>query len=73
LTEIYQKYRTNIIKIKVNYKQFIKDYNTIIALYNEITNLKEINKTDVGVAMNMNKIANNKDLINIKDNIILVE
>lgn len=73
LTEIYEKYKTNIIKIKVNYKQFIKDYNTIIALYNEITNLKEINKTDVGVAANMNKIANNKDLINIKDNIILVE
>jgi len=74
LLEIYEKFKSNIIKIKVNYKQFIKDYNTIIAKYKQITAMKEIkDKTDISISTAINTIVTNEDLIKIKDNIILVE
>lgn len=73
LIELYEKYKDNILKIKLNYKQFIKNYNVIIAKYNELSSLKDINKTDISFTKKYNEIINNEEFIKIKDNIILIE
>ena len=70
LIEIYEKFKenNNIIKIKINYKQFIKDYKTIIAKYNELEEKKEINKTDISIINSYNEICKNEEFIRIKNN-----
>jgi DNA polymerase delta subunit 1 len=74
LLDIYEKFKdNNIIKLKINYKGFIKNYNTIIAKYNELSKKQEINKTDISILKNYSEIANNEEFIKIKNNIILLE
>jgi len=77
LVDIYNKYNSNnennIIKIKLNYKGFIKDYKTIIAKYEELQKKKEINKTDTSILKSFTEINKNEEFIKIKNNIILVE
>jgi|LakMenEpi03Aug12_release.lakeMendotaPanAssembly.Ray.scaffolds.fasta_scaffold01580_41 DNA polymerase delta subunit 1 len=75
LIEIYDKYKEEDYKIniKINYKQFIKDYNTIIAKYEELSKMKELNKTDVSIIKNYNQIIKNEEFIKIKNNIKLLE
>jgi DNA polymerase delta subunit 1 len=74
LMEVYKKYESNVIKLKINYKQFIKDYNSLIASFNQMTAMNDVKtKNDVSISTNLNKFANFKDLIEIKDNVILVE
>jgi septum formation inhibitor MinC len=75
LVNIYEKFKenNNIIKLKINYKGFVKDYKTIIAKYNELSKKKEINKTDISILKNYTEIANNEEFIKIKNNIILVD
>jgi len=74
LKEIYDKYKNRVIKIKLNNKQFIKDYKILIANYNEINNIEHLkNNNDSNKNKIINDIINKKDLIEIKDNIILIE
>jgi DNA polymerase elongation subunit (family B) len=73
LIDVYNKHKTNIIKMKINCKPFIKDYRILLAKYNELTAMKDINKNDVGIRTTINLITKNKDLIEIKDNIIIID
>jgi hypothetical protein len=75
LSEIYEKYSNRIIKIKLNNKQFIKDYKVLIAKYDDIikTSGDIRNNKDASKNKIINEIINKDDLIKIKDNIILIE
>jgi len=73
LNDLYERFKTNIIKIKINCKPFIKEYKTIITKYNEISSMKDINKNDVGIRNTINLLTKNQDLIKIKDSIIFIE
>jgi hypothetical protein len=70
LSDIYDKYPTKIIEIKLNYKAFIKDYNYFKARFN---NLAESTNLGLSEVTEQNKIIKNDVFIKIKDNIILKE
>ena len=72
LKEIYMKVN-GIMKIKLNYKKFIKDYKLIIAKFKYVDKLTNINRTDVGIAKMISEITSNQDIIELKNKIILVE
>jgi hypothetical protein len=75
LSEIYEKYSNRVIKIKLNNKQFIKDYKILIAKYDDIvkTSGDIRNNKDASKNKIINEIINKNDLIKIKDNIVLIE
>ena len=72
LTEIYNKVN-GTIKIKLNNKKFIKDYKLLIAKFKYVDKLTNVNKTDLGVAKMISEITSNKNLLELKNKIILVE
>ena len=72
LTEIYNKVN-GTMKIKLNNKKFIKDYKLLIAKFKYVDKLVNINKTDVGIAKMISEITSNKNLLELKNKIILVE
>jgi methionyl-tRNA formyltransferase len=72
LKEIYKKIDKKM-RIKLNNKKFIKEYKLLIAKYRHLENLGNVNRTDVGIAKMIGEITNNKDLIEIKNRIILEE
>ena len=61
------------MKIKLNNKKFIKDYKLLIAKFNYVDKLGNINKTDLGIAKMISEITSNRDLLELKNKIILVE
>jgi DNA polymerase delta subunit 1 len=70
LSDIYDKYPTKIIEIKLNYKAFIKDYNYFKTRFNNLAESKSLGLSEV---TEQNKIIKNDVFIKIKDNIILKE
>jgi len=68
LSDIFDKYPTKIIEIKVNNKGFIKDYNYFKTRFN---NLAQSTSMGISEIKEQNKIINNDIFIKIKDNIIL--
>jgi hypothetical protein len=73
LKEVYKNVK-GIIKIKLNYKKFIKDYKFIIAKFKHVDKLGDkVNKTDVGIAKMISEITSNRELLELKDRIILEE
>jgi DNA polymerase elongation subunit (family B) len=70
LKEIYNK-MNGTTKIKINYKKFVKDYKLLIAKYKYINKQEKINKTDVGIAKIIGELMSNKELLELKDKIIL--
>jgi hypothetical protein len=74
LIDVYDKYKDKKIKIKLNYKKFIKEYDILRIKYNEIMKTDEDKyKKDETILMKVNELAINRDLIKIIDNIRLVE
>jgi len=72
LKEIYEKVN-GITKIKLNNKKFIKDYKILIAKFKYVDKLGKISKTDVGIVKMINEISTNRELLELKDKIILDE
>jgi len=73
LKEVYKNVK-GIMKIKLNYKKFIKDYKLIIAKFKHVDKLGDkVNKTDVGIAKMISEITSNRELLELKDRIILEE
>ena len=72
LTEIYSKVN-GTMKIKLNHKKFIKDYKLLIAKFKYVDKLSKINNTDVGIAKMITEITSNRDLLELKNKIILIE
>jgi len=72
LKEIYKNVK-GVMKIKINYKKFIKDYKLLLAKFKYVDKLPNINKTDVGIAKMISEITANRELLEIKDRIILEE
>jgi len=70
LLEIFEKFPSKIIEIKLNYKAFIKDYNYFKTRYNNLIESKNIGLNEV---KEQNELINNQIFIKIKDNIILIE
>jgi len=70
LSNIYDKYPSKIIELKLNYKSFIKDYNYFKTRYNNLIEAKDIGISQV---KEQNELINNPIFIKIKDNIILIE
>ena len=61
------------MKIKLNYKSFIKDYNLYLAKIKQIEQTTEINRGDISQIRLHNEVISNKEFLKIKDNIILLE
>jgi hypothetical protein len=72
LKEIYEKVN-GITKIKLNNKKFIKDYKILIAKFKYVDKLGKISKTDVGIVKMISEITSNRELLELKDKIILDE
>ena len=75
LIELSEKYKENKIKIKIklNYKAFIKDYNLFLGKVKQLEELQEINKNDISQIKMQNEVIKNKEFLRIKDKIILIE
>ena len=73
LVEISDKYKGVSMKIKLNYKSFIKDYNLYLAKIKQIEQTTEINRGDISQIRLHNEVISNKEFLKIKDNIILLE
>ncbi len=72
LKEIYNKVN-GIMKIKLNNKKFIKDYKLLLAKFKYVDKLDNISKTDVGIVKMISEISSNRELLELKDKIILDE
>lgn len=72
LAEIYDKFPESKMEIKINYKSFIKDYNSFKVKYNQLAESSTISN-DIGKIKMQNELINNPEFIKIKDNIILTE
>ena len=72
LVEIYDKFPESKMEIKINYKSFIKDYNSFKVKYNQLAESSTISN-DFGKIKMQNELINNPEFIKIKDNIILTE
>ncbi len=72
LVEIYDKFPESKMEIKINYKSFIKDYNSFKVKYNQLAESSTISN-DIGKIKIQNELINNPEFIKIKDNIILTE
>ena len=81
IIQMIEKSDGNYIKIKVSHKKFIKDYQLLIAKYNNIVKeygkdndhvFTAINNNDVGKLKEINEISNYRDLIQKNDKFELV-
>jgi len=73
LIELVDKYKDNMIKLKLNYKAFIKDYNLFLGKVKQLEEITEINKNDISQIKIQNEVIKNKEFLRIKDKIILIE
>ena len=78
LLKMVENNSKSIIRIKINYKKFVKDYLLLLIKYKTFIDDKKIDilkyiseNNDVGKLKDFNDLIINKDLIKIKDNIIL--
>jgi len=67
LIELHDNYKGNVIKLKINYKQFTKFYNTLKAKYEEFL------KGDNNNAKLHKEISKDIKLLETKDTIIIEE
>ena len=73
LLNIYEKNKSKIIEIKLNYKSYIRDYNNFKFKCKDIQSIEEGKQPNLAQVKYMNDIANNPEFLKIKDNIILIE
>jgi len=73
LIEISEKYKNSKLKIKLNNKTFIKQYNIYLGKIIELEKFNETNKNDISYTIMLNDIISNHDFNKIKNNIILLE
>jgi hypothetical protein len=78
---IVEKSNKSYVKIKISHKKFVKDYQIIIARYNNLIKEYEIdndhvfttiNNNDIGKLKEVTEISNYRDLIKINDKFELI-
>ena len=76
LINIHKNNKDIIIDIKINYKDYIKKFNLMVSKYNELiiqANKFDKKNNDIGLIKLHKEIADNAELLEIKDYIKLID
>jgi DNA polymerase elongation subunit (family B) len=76
LIKIYNKYKTDKLEIKINYKDYIKKFNNLLCKYNDyMEKMDKYDKTsnDISIIKLHKELGENAEILEIKNNIKLIE
>ncbi len=76
LIKLHKKYKDDIIKMKINYLDYVRKFNILIAKYEDYKNRAkkyDVNSNDIEMVKLHKEFSNKIDLLAIKDNIKIIE